>query len=615
MPRGRSLVLTLLVAMVFAFVGYGAFRGRASRRAPASNEAPRMRCGFEPGEVRSFRLAVQTDYAGERGPALDGSLFLRTLTPATGPTESAEVAGLIAPDESSELRGEVAEPFLMKMNAKCRIEAFAFRHAVTGETAAIVEGTMRLFEVVGGDTRDPAWVALQHDLNGEFFARYERVGFEGSVLTFTRHVGGYRDADDAAIRVLEHEAQGSFDAAWGFTTELAGRTRHRIVAEGSPTELAVSFTLERHDAPPPNGLPTARDTGLFAWSAPRADERPAAPETIAGMPRDEVVAMDTAAMAARLTELWSASKSPAHEQAYQFLLAWIRGRPGAAAALVSAVRDGVLDPALHGMVFLVLGTADTEESRSVLATSLTDRALGGLNRERAALSLGTNTTPTMDSFESMRAVAEASARTDEDESVRGVVQRSIGPFARDDAPEDVRTAARAYIRDLAGASDPGRRLAGIDAAGNAGADALLDAIEGGFEDADPTVRSSAYHALRDMDRELVQPIVADALGHETDDRVRRSLVEAAYTNVLRSERPTVSPELALATAAKLPSIEEAGARAAAIRLVGVAARNDPAASQALAAWLPREPQPELVQLIGQYISLEAARAALAQRAP
>jgi hypothetical protein len=267
------------------------------------------------------------------------------------------------------------------------------------------------------------------------------------------------------------------------------------------------------------------------------------------------------------------------------------------------------------MVFLVLGTADTDESRRVLASSLTDAELGGLNRERAALSLGTNTTPTMDSFESMRAAAEARTRTEDDESLRGVVRRSMGAFARDDAPEEVRDEARAYIRELSSASDPERRLAGIDAAGNAGTDALLDAVEGGFDDADPTVRASAYHALRDMDRDLVQPIVTEALGHETDDGVRRSLVEAAYTNARRSARPVVSPELARATAARLPSIGDVGARAAAIRLVGVAARTDPAASQALAAWLPEEPEPELVQLIGQYISLEEARAALAQRAP
>ena len=498
MRRGRPLLLTLLCAMAFAIVGYGVFRGYASGRgAPAPDQAPRMRCTFEPDEVRSFRLAVHTEQAGESGAALEGSLFLRTLTEATGPTQSAEVAALIVPDGSSELREDFAEPFLMKMSAKCRIEAFAFRQAATRDTAAIVEGTMRLFEVVGADSRDATWVASQHDLNGEFFARYERVASEGSAFDFTRRVDEYRregrgeDDPRSAIRLLEHEATGSFDAAWGFTTELSGRTRHRI-SEGSPTELSVSFTLERDDAAPPDGLPGAQDTGLFAWKAPGSDAPPEAPEMIAGMLHAEVVAMDTEAMAAQLTELWNAAKSPAHEQAYQFLLAWVRGRPGAAEALVSAVRDGTLDPALHGMVFLVLGTADTDESRRVLAASLTDAALGGMNRERAALSLGTNTTPTMESFASMREMAEASARTDEDEGVQGVVRRSIGPFARDDAPEEVRNEARAYIRELADTTDdPERRLAGIDAAGNAGADGLLDAIEGGFDDADPTVRASA----------------------------------------------------------------------------------------------------------------------------
>ncbi len=612
-----ALVLGLLASVgALAYWSLGA-NDRVATPA-GSSEAPRVRCRFQVGETRAFQIAVHSrDQAGTASP-LEASLFLRTLTEPSGTSSAASVAGLIVPNQADEGSEGFDAPFLVRINTKCRFEAFAFQENADPATAATIEGTLRLFEVVGGDTHEATWVASQHDLNGAFFADYQRTEHTDEQLSFSRSVQSYTEGavDASMIRMLENTASGTFDGAWGFVSALEGVVRHRVRMGQSPMELRVEFNLARHDAEAPLGLPRPGDMGLFAWNT----ERQSAPvhrepEVIGGIPREEIVAMDSAEVMAQALELWNASDNPAHEEAYQFLLAWIRGHEGGAAALVAAIREVELDPAVHAMAFLVLGTADTEASRQALAGAITDEELGPMNRRRAAFSLGTNTTPTMESFDSMRAAAESEARSGDDEGVHGVVMRSMGPFAGDEAPEDVREEARSYIRELASADDPARRLAGIDAAGNAGTDVLLDAIEGGFADTDETVRASAYHALRGMRRDLVQPVVADALTRETSDVVRRSLVEAAYTNAQQSARPAVSEELAVATASTLSNIADPGARAAAIHLVGIAARTQPDARAALIAWMAHEPEPELLQILGRYLSVEEARVALAQREP
>ncbi|MCB9660551.1 MAG: HEAT repeat domain-containing protein [Sandaracinaceae bacterium] len=614
----KGLLALSVVALAAASVFTLRSRGATVTPGEVAEQAPRMRCAFEVGETRAFRIAMDSrDGDGSTSP-LGASLFLRTLTEPRGLSRAATVAGLMVPDDAADASEGLDEPFLIRMNTKCRFEAFAFRESVDGATAASIEGTVRMFEVVGGDTHDATWEASQHDLNGEFFAAYERTAYEGQELSFTRRAETYSEGsvDATMIRMLENHASGTFDGTWGFVSALSGRVRHRVRMGARPIELTIDFSLERTDADAPAGLPHPGDTALFAFREQR-EGAPVhrEPEVIGGMHRDEIVALDAEAVMTQALALWNASTNPAHEEAYQFLLAWIRGHEGGADALVAAIREGELDPALHAMAFLVLGTADTPASRQALALAMTEQDLSPMNRRRAAFSLGTNTTPTLESFESMRVAAEANARSTDDEGVRGVIMRSMGPFAGDEAPEEVRTEARAYIRELASASDPARRLAGIDAAGNAGTDVLLDAIEGGFTDADETVRASAYHALRGMRRDLVQPVVADALTRETSDVVRRSLVEAAYTNAQQSSRPVVSPELATATAATLSNIADPGARAAAIHLVGIAAETQPEARAALAAWLANEPTPENLQILGRYVSVDEARAALAQREP
>lgn len=611
--RGRLIAFSCVGTALLAFL---AFRvgPRRGPEAEATPEAPRLRCELEAGQTRAFRMVVTpSDAEGDR-PALTAELHLRTLTGPSGPTRAAQVAGMIVPTQAVEGADQLREPFLMTVNDKCRFERFAFNEATSGTQASMIEGTVRLFEVVGGDTRSPSWEVLQRDVNGEFFASYVRGEFSDTTLDFARTSSDYHEAEarGTSIRQLRFDSEGRFDAAFGWVTRVTGTTLHRVQLGGGPTEVAVRFELERSDAPAPLGLPGSMDVALFRWSSDHAPDAVAPPEMIGGMTRAAVVALDSDALGARALELWNASDNPAHEDVYQLMLAWVREQPGGAEGLLDAIRAGELDPRLESMAFLVLGMADTEESRQALAGALTDGELSAMNRQRAALALGTNATPTLSSLAALRAAAQQTGDGPDDIVTRGTMMRAAGGLGRDSAPEEVREQARAYIRGLATSDDVDIRVAGLDAAGNAGTEALLDVVRAGFDDARPVVRSSAYNALRDMPRDLIQPVIADALQHEAHGDVRRALVSAAYTNATATARPYVDPLLAQAAVETLATTPDEGARVAAIGLAGLAAQRSPEVRAALARWLEQETDPSVIQALGRHLSVAEARAALAR---
>jgi hypothetical protein len=611
--RGRIAFSCVGIALLAA-LAWGAWP-RTESVTEVTPDAPRMRCALEAGQTRAFRIVVTpSDSQGERTP-LTAELHLRTLAGPSGTTQAADVAGMIVPHTDFEGAENYEEPFLLSVNTKCRFERISFTEATSATQAAVVEGTLRLFEVVGGDTRSPAWEVLQRDANGEYFASYQRSAFDETSLEFTRTSSDYRgpQGDGNSIQQLRFDMTGHFDAERGWLSRLTGESQHRVVMGRDRTDVSVRFELERIDAAPPAGLPGATDVALFVQTPQLGADPHGPPPSIAGMSRETIAAMEPGEMATRLLELFEDSDTPAREEAYQFLLAWVRTHPGGADALLDAIRRGELDARLDALALLVLGMADTPESRQALAGALTDTDLSAMNRQRAALALGSNSTPTMDSLNALRAAAEERGRSMDDTVTRGVMMRSVGPMARDDAPEDVREEARQYIRELASSADLEDRLAGLDAAGNAGSEALLDAIEPGFEHGEPTIRASAYNALRDMPRDLIQPVITDALRHETHGDVRRALVAAAYTNANAAARPYVDPLLAQAAVATLASTPDEGARMATIGLAGIANDASPEVHAALLAWMEHEEDPNVIQVLGRYLSVEEARAAIERR--
>ena len=115
-----------------------------------------------------------------------------------------------------------------------------------------------------------------------------------------------------------------------------------------------------------------------------------------------------------------------------------------------------------------------------------------------------------------------------------------------------------------------------------------------------------------MPRDLIQPVITDALQHEAHGDVRRALVSAAYTNATASARPYVDPLLAQAAVETLATTSDEGARMATIGLAGLAAPRSPEVRAALARWLEQETDPSVIQALGRHLSVAEARAALAR---
>jgi hypothetical protein len=210
--RGRIAFSCVGIALLAA-LAWGAWP-RTESVTEVTPDAPRMRCALEAGQTRAFRIVVTpSDSQGERTP-LTAELHLRTLAGPSGTTQAADVAGMIVPHTDFEGAENYEEPFLLSVNTKCRFERISFTEATSATQAAVVEGTLRLFEVVGGDTRSPAWEVLQRDANGEYFASYQRSAFDETSLEFTRTSSDYRgpQGDGNSIQQLRFDMTGHFDA-------------------------------------------------------------------------------------------------------------------------------------------------------------------------------------------------------------------------------------------------------------------------------------------------------------------------------------------------------------------------------------------------------------------
>ena len=138
----------------------------------------------------------------------------------------------------------------------------------------------------------------------------------------------------------------------------------------------------------------------------------------------------------------------------------------------------------------------------------------------------------------------------------------------------------------------------------------MPTVAAALDDDDARTRASAAHALRGMDRDAAQPLLAARLAREDDREVRRELAATITENARgRFDEPAVR-----AAADALPRTPQAAVRAELIRLLGAAAATRDDARAALAAWAEREPEAALLQLIGRYLDLPTLREALRRRA-
>lgn len=607
-PRRAALLAAGLLAGAGAVVAL-----RRRHEAPAPPPGPRaLACAFVEGAELAYRVEVAR---GEDGgaDALRATLRVRALARvARGEwLLGARVDPLAGFPHPERLR----EPFALRIGRNCRFEGFAWPAGTTAAQAEAVTRLLQPFEVVLGDGAAARWSASHDDGNGTYLADYSVAEGSWAAPAITREAHAYlQRAAGGSVSLVDLRGRFVLDGEGQWLRSLRGHTTHRVAAAPRGLTVRLSLSLDRVAALAGPALPTLDEARAYHARRPAApsddDEAHRARLERARARAAGMESLSAEAALAQALALFDGDQDPMHERAFQHLLGWLLARPEAAAELLARLRAGQVEDRLHALLFLALEQSDTPAARRALIAAVDDDGISPMNRQRASLALGAMHTPSVEAVAALRDASRAGGRGDDAEMSRGVALRSLGQLAGDAVPAEVSGEARAVIREALQSRDAVLRRGGLDAAGNARSESFLPELSTALDDADARTRAAAAHGLRGVPRETAQPLLAARLAREEDRDVRAELA----TTLTENARGAFDDATVRAAASALPRSPEAPVRAQVIRLLGAAAPTHALAREALAAWVPRETQPELLQLIGQYLDLPTMREALRRRA-
>ncbi|HEX7670079.1 MAG TPA: HEAT repeat domain-containing protein, partial [Polyangiaceae bacterium] len=397
-----------------------------------------------------------------------------------------------------------------------------------------------------------------------------------------------------AVELLLGKAAANPNAERRWLDAASGAEQVRVRAQGSVlADLEQRYRIIRKDdafvRPDPNVTADSLDF-QDAFAMTTTVDAPTDP-TIPGLTLD-------AAMK-RFSDIYQKAKNGDAYAAALFLAEWLKGGPGRAEKLLAILKGGQVPEALRPALFLALQRCDTPEARGVLQKALTDKALPEMDRARAASALSDIPHPTP---ESAHALVQASGES-ETKLVAGTSVRALGHLAERGAAlgPELQGELRDTLReDLKGAKTTSRAVDVVDAIGNTGDKSLLPDVAQHLSDDSMALREHSARALRNMPVADATALIVPRLQTETDPGVRTALVDTGAALGIRDPNA-----LALA-ASELATEPSPTVRASLIRWLG-AEVDVPTAKAALIAQFHREQVPQLLQLIGHYVSADDLR--------
>jgi len=559
---------------------------------PAGPRPPAL--AFDPGARQAYRLALESTlhFAGGGGPAegdihqvVQGTLHVRVLEPAPeGARVAFQLAGARATLQGrsqAELDRQLARPFLATFAPDGRALRFELPADAGPEVRAVLEETIRTFEVVVPAAAEASWEADEEHAAGRYRASY-RATHDGRILK--RKLGYDRAAaaeggPRVGVRRSEATARLEPGASWlgrmvveEELTAALGRglfTTSSLRAELVPEPVPVTDPALALDAGDGSYASLAATVG--AGAAP-----PYVPTT--GTARTPVRAL--AEVVGDLDARGRGNATLAHELRRLLLV-----DPGAASQVLALLRAGVPDATASALIN-GLGMAATPEAQAALRAVLEDPALGRMNRIRAALALGGGDDLTDETLAALRAVADGPRGDELVDTAVLALGMAANTLRRDDLER-----YRGLQADLvARAGRPGNEGAvGLLALGNARDPELAEVAAARLADDVTSVRDAAAHALGKLGDAGDPERLAMRLSVEPNPGVRATL--AASLNALP---PPDAATLALVQRA-LPRESDSQARFELARLLGRNLPAYPAGREALATLARTDPSRRIRQ--------------------
>lgn len=620
--RTRTVGMLVLGGLAVVVAGGLSLGLMPSRQTPGAAVPGKLACGFLPEEQLEFHVRAVADTkvgstSGDTHQVLGARMKWRVLREdgAGGWLVAAALSGVELEDASltdPAYRGSLEQPFLFHVGRDCGFHGFAFRATTAPPAQARLQSLLQSLELRLPSAPTPAfWTASHEDGLGQYTVLYRQTGAtsqEEPRVTKTR--GPYTRISGPAAGAFKVEAEGSAselvlerDGRW--LQRLEGHEHLRLSASGSLlVETRQQLELQRVEAEGP--FPMDIDPAAFVSARPVAEQKyepPPADPRLRGMSLSGVLA--------DVTALLEKGDRPAHDIA-EVLAQYLRLHPKQASQLLAELRTGPYSDSMHALAFLALEMTGTPEAQKALTEALVDHALGARDRMRAAVALPDVPTPSRESVDALIDMARRLRQTGgtEEEQVASTALRAVGTLSHkvEATQPELARLARTEIRDeLSVARGLNEVTSALDAVGNTGDEGLSGELERFQRDDSSVVRARAALAYRRMAPETATPALANWLGQEKDGTVRQSIIDSMLQVSQAAGGAPVPDDIIAMASTQLASESNPRTRELLIELVGTAAQSSPQARAALAAHFHREPEPQLLALLGHYIGPEDLR--------
>ena len=592
-----------------------------------------LRCDFSAGDRRSFEItgSSQTATAPERfmqdkGMNLFGSRIMRGdqdfklkmhwQVDGRGPSGAWIIKAAVTDFEmeatiegkSEKAAISVPYPFVIRMLDNCRFDSFGFHPAASADTTALLMNLIQTLEMVlPPDERSTEWDAEQLDSLGKSLASYKAVKSKAGDLVVTRNRLEYLEVFEqpadvkVTARVIQSELKGDLDPNGGWFKRLDGTEHTRLAAGDSVfAESLATFSLAAIEVafPPIN----AAAVGEYRWLRP--GEKPPkkktrfanvqAPPGFAKMKLPEALK--------NFQAIFLSKKSGRVSTAIQYLTVYLRERPEAATEIIESLRNGEIDKKAESTIFLALQLAGAKESEDALLTVLEDAGFDPLNRSRAAHALSEVEGISQRSVDALFNASMGGLGDEGEFANTSLLALGVLGYANAKESPDItdRVVQEMEFRFQNAGTYKEKSLA-LAAMGNVGDERFIDEIAEGLGDDSEHIRQMAINAARKIDSDEVDAMLKDTFINDRHPDVRN---DALNMMAQRGSSDGVESEVVQVASERLPAERNAESRAAIINYLGQNADINEVAKETLVQQYQREADPQLMILIGRYVSAE-----------
>lgn len=539
--------------------------------------------------------------------SLEGTLHMQAVAPrGDGELMMLKLVGLerVAPDGTrSALQGAWRAPLFAVLGRDCKFSSYGFAPDTPADVINRLQGLVQdLSMALGNSVAGASWSTREWDASGWYAAAYQRADAPRSFTKRRqRYLKPHTSAGAVRVQVIGSETHAALDGDFAWLEQLDAQERLRLDFgdTGVVTDVVLTTRLRRLDQSPAPEPLLAQAAEHLIWRRDSAAPLASAPRAVEPSPALEQASMDDVLLA-----FAAQVRSGNDLGAVHALEQYLRARPKEAQSLMARLARREIAPDLEPVVFNALELAGTPEAHAALLAGLSAQQTPQ-NRARAAAALPDIPHPDERTLEGLREASDGAVAHDSEETqwVRNAATLAIGTLeqrTRDNDPALAELSRRALRESLAQRGSNEERATVLAAIGNSGNPELVEDVEPFLSSKQPLLRSQSIGALRRMPLEATQELFAQRLEVETDPALRAKIAQTLGAQSRREGQALSAPLLASAVA-QLAREQDSRARASLIELIGPACASSASAMRALAEQFAREPEPDLLQLIGRYV--------------